>query len=110
MVVLLGVWFFFFSAPAVASDKIVMIDELKALIAEKPKGTLELFDVREPYEYAGGFIPTATNLPCSSSCHHHHHHHHHHPPHHPHHRPVCASRSDSFLNQVVVTDLSPLLL
>ncbi len=47
-----------------ASDKDVSIEELKKLIAQKPGGSLELFDVREPHEYADGFIPTAVNVPC----------------------------------------------
>lgn len=45
-------------------EKIISYDELKKLIAQKPNGTLELFDVREPHEYSEGFIPTATNVPC----------------------------------------------
>ncbi len=45
---------------------VILIDELKQLIAKKPNSDLELFDVREPHEYAAGFIPTAVNVPCES--------------------------------------------
>ncbi|KAE9986197.1 hypothetical protein EG327_004447, partial [Venturia inaequalis] len=45
--------------------KLYNFEKIKTLIAH-PSPTTLLIDVREPHEYAQGFIPTALNLPIQS--------------------------------------------